>query len=79
MNLSLLVGRNLAPLRRDSGLAQDHTDRVVTDAVALGKPSKASTSGHVSCNDGLPIGVIDSANKSASRGPVRERNGFTVP
>lgn len=75
---SLLFGRHLAPLRRNAGLPQDHANRVVADAVSLGKLSKARTSGDVRSDDSLPVGVIDPANESASRGPGRERNRFTV-
>ncbi len=69
MNPSLLFGRHHAPLRRDASLAQHHPDRVVADAVALGKLGEARTSGDVCRDDGLPVSVIDPANESATRGP----------
>ena len=79
MNPGLLLGRHRAPLRRDAGLAQNHPDRVVADAVFFGECDEACTARHVRRNDSLPICVIDSANQSATRGPSRERNRFTVP
>lgn len=79
MNPGLLLGRHPPPLRRNAGLPQDHANRVVADAVSLGKLRKARTAGDVRRDDGLPVRVIDSASESASRGPGRERNRFTVP
>lgn len=75
----LLLGRHSPALRGNTSLAQDHANRVVADAVSLGKLSKARTSGDVRSDNGLPVGVIDSANESASRGPGRERNRFAFP
>ncbi|MEV8224086.1 hypothetical protein AB0P16_16775 [Dietzia maris] len=57
-----LLDGHPASLRWHACLAQDHPDRVVTDAVSLGKLSKARTSCDVRSDDGFPIGVINSAN-----------------
>lgn len=68
-NPSLLLGRHCPALWRNTSLAQDHSNRVVADAVALSKLGKARTSGDVCRDDGLPVSVIDPANESATRGP----------
>lgn len=58
-----------ASLRWHACLAQDHPDRVVTDAVSLGKLSKALTSCcDVRSDDNFPVCVIDSANQSSPCG-----------
>lgn len=73
-----LLDGHPASLRWHACLAQDHPDRVVTDAVSLSKLSKARASCDVGSDDGFPVCVIDSAYQSSPCGVGWDRDRFMV-